>query len=106
MRVTIFDRKNLHVCVVCQRVIKTDGLPIHQDSIHFRMRDAARFDDILDRGFFVQTPFDRSIAGFRVEKKIQVAPKAKADYEQLHAGMCRKFLTCAAQLTKLRHLNP
>ena len=94
MRVRIFDRKNLHLCVARQRVIKTDGLPIHQDRIHLRMRDAARFDDIFDRRLFVQTPFNRSIAGFRAEKKIQVAPKAKADREQLHARMWHKFLTC------------
>ena len=84
IRVTIADRKDLYVCVVCQRVIKTDGLPIHQDCIHLRMRDATRFDDVLDRSLFAQTTFNGSTAGFRPKKKIKVAVKAKPDRERLH----------------------
>ena len=83
-RGTISDRKNLYICIVRQRLIKTDGLPIHQDRIHLRMRDTARFDDILDRGLFSQTTFNGSSAGFRAEKKIKVAPKAKPNHERLH----------------------
>ena len=83
-RVIIADREDLYVCVVCQRVIKADELPIHQDCIHLRMREAARFDDVLDRSLFAQTTFKGSTAGFRLNKEIKVAAKAKLDREQLH----------------------
>jgi len=48
------------------------------------MRDAARLDDILDRSLFAQTTFNSSTAGFRPNKKIKVAAKAKPDRERLH----------------------
>jgi hypothetical protein len=68
-RITISDQEDLYVSVVCQRVIESDGLPIYQDCIHLRMRDAARFDDVLYRSLFAQTTFNGSTAGFRAKKK-------------------------------------
>ena len=83
-RVLVSDRKDLQICVVFQRVIQTNELPIHLDSIHLRMRDAARFDDILDRILFAQTAFNGSTAVFRTKKKIKVSVKIQPDSERIH----------------------
>ena len=40
-------RININISICAQRVMKIHGLPINQNQVDFRMRDAARFEYIL-----------------------------------------------------------
>jgi len=40
-------RINIDISIRSERVMKIDGLPIDQNQVDFRMRDAARFDHIF-----------------------------------------------------------
>ena len=87
MRSTILDRENLYFCVSGQRVIKTDCLFIDQDQINLRVRNATRLNDVFYGCLFCQPALDYGVAGFRPDKNIKVAMKAKPDFERLHVNL-------------------
>src|SRR5262249_24014018 len=87
IRATISNGENLYFCISGQRVIKTDGLPVHHDYINLRMWNATRFNNIFYGGFFGQSPLDKRITCFGREKKIEFAVKATPNCEGLHVNL-------------------
>jgi hypothetical protein len=60
----ILNGENIYLYVIGECVIKTDCLPIDQDQVKLRVRNATRFNDVFYRRLFGEPSLDYCVAGF------------------------------------------